>query len=279
MARNRVVVALALVAACASDQSGPSNRAEAILEDSRYNWVSLETAGARIHYAEGSYAERQRDVLADWVASARRAILEDLGLSDYPETVDVFYVDAREDMRQLTGSPVTGFAFIEGRAVVLVFNEDRRAFERHELTHVISRNVWGEPGAPGAATLEGFAVYVDGDCGGYEVGRVARTLLEKDMLLDWESLLGAFRAQDDLIAYLQAASLVEFVDGQGIEGVLPKLWSGGLGAAPEILGISWSEFEGRWLDWLRMSYTAIPDPAWERIRSGGCGIEARPARV
>ncbi|UCC74135.1 MAG: hypothetical protein JSV86_06130 [Gemmatimonadota bacterium] len=278
MARNPVVVALALIAACASEESGPSNRARQILEDSRYNWVSLEAAGARIHYAEGSYADGEREVLADRVESARRAILEGLGLCDYPETIDVFYVDAREDMRQLTGSPVTGFAFIEGQAVVLVFNEDWRAFERHELTHVISRNAWGEPGEPSAATLEGFAVYMDGDCGGYEVGRVARTLLEMDLMLDRESLLGAFRAQDDLIAYLQVASLVEYVDGQGIEGVLPRLWSGGLGAAPELLGVSWSEFEGGWSDWMRASYTPIPDPAWERIRAGGCGIVARPAR-
>jgi len=90
--------------------------------------------------------------------------------------------------------------------------------------------------------------------------------------------LGAFRAQDDLIAYLQAASLVEFVDSQGIEGVLPRLWGGGLGSAPDLIGLSRSEFEGRWSDWLRASYTPIPDRAWERIRAGGCGIDARPAR-
>jgi hypothetical protein len=211
------------------------------------------------------------------VESARQAILEGLGLPDYPVTVDVFYVDAREDMQRLTGSPVTGFAFIEGQTVVLVFNGEWRAFERHELTHVISRNAWGEPGEPSAATLEGFATFVDGDCGGYEIGRVVRTVLEKDLLLDWEPLLGAFRAQDDLVAYLQAASLVEFVDTRGVESGLRSLWSRGLGAAPELLGVSGGEFERRWLDWMRVSYTPIPDQAWQRIRSDGCGIRARPA--
>jgi hypothetical protein len=276
MARHLLVLALALIAACASDESGPSNRARLILQDARYIWTSIETAAARVHYAEGSFAEREQDTLADRVEGAIEAIRERLSITEYPETLDVFYVDTREDMQRLTGSPVTGFAFTESQAVVLVFNEEWRAFERHELTHVVSRNVWGEPGEPTAATLEGFATFVDGDCGGYEIGRVVRTALEKDLSLDWVPLLEEFRAQDDLIAYSQAASLVEFVSGQGIEGVLPKVWSGGLGAAPEILGVSWSEFEIRWLEWLRASYAPISDEAWQRVRAAGCGIDARP---
>jgi hypothetical protein len=274
---GRVVLAMLLFVGCSSGESGPSTRAQLILEDSRYNWRSIETAGARIHFPEGSYAERERGVLADRVESARRAVLEALGLSDYPVTVDVFYVDGRDEMRRLTGSPVTGFALPEGQAVVLVFNEEWRAFERHELTHVISRNAWGEAGEPTAATLEGFAAFVDGECGGYEAGRVVRTMLEKDLLLDWEVLLRAFRAQDDLIAYLQAASLVEFVGRQAVDSGLRSLWSRGLGTAPDLLGVSRGELEGRWLEWLRESYTPIPGRAWERIRSDGCGIEAGPA--
>jgi hypothetical protein len=248
-----------------------------ILQDSLYAWKSIETASARVHYAPGSFAESERGTLANRVESAIESIQERLSVPYYPETLDVFYVDAREDMQRLTGGPVTGFAFTESQTVVLVYNEEWRAFERHEFTHVISLNVWGEPGEPTAATLEGFATFVDGDCGGYEIGRVVSTLVMSDLLLDWEPLLGAFRTQDDLIAYLQAASFVEFVHNQGIEEGLPRLWSGGLGAAPELLGVSWSEFEGRWLEWLRASYEPIPDGAWQRIRSDGCGIEARPA--
>lgn len=277
MARGRLVLALLFLAGCSSGESGPSNRARAILEDSRYTWTSIETTRARIHYAEGSYAERRLETLPERVGSALEAIQESLRIPYYPETLDVFYVDAREDMQRLTGSPVTGFAFIESQTVVLVFNEEWRAFERHEVTHVISRNTWREPGEPTAATLEGFATFVDGYCGGYEIGRAVRTVLERDSLLDWEPLLGAFRAQDDLIAYLQAASLVEFVDSQGIEEGLPELWSGGLGAAPGLLGVSRSELESAWLEWLKASYAPIPDQAWQRIRSDGCGIEARPA--
>jgi hypothetical protein len=100
-------------------------------------------------------------------------------------------------------------------------------------------------------------------------------MLDERVLLDLELLLEAFRAQDDLIAYLQAASLVEFVASQKTEGGLRVLWSDGLGAAPRLLGISRSQLERRWLDWLEASYAAIPDQAWQRIRSDGCGIPAR----
>lgn len=272
----RRVLVLMLIAGCAPGGSAPSDRAQMILQDSRYRWTSIETASARIHYPKGSFAERERHALADRVNGALESIKERLSISDYPVTVDVFYVDAREDMERLTGSPVTGFAFTEDQTVVLVYNENWRAFERHELTHVISLSHWGEPGEPRAATLEAFATFVDGDCGGYEIGRLVRTVLERDAALDWESLLVAFRAQDDLIAYLQAASVVQFFYSQGLEADVPRLWSGGLGAAPQLLEVTWSGFESRWSAWLRASQTPISDEAWQRIRAAGCGIDARP---
>ncbi len=244
-----------------------------MLGESHFNWQTIRTSDARIHYLVETYAERNRDVLADRVRESRAAVLERLGVQDYPRGLDVFYVDSRDEMRQLTGQPVTGMAYTDDDVVVLVYNDEWRAFERHELTHVISRRIWGEPGDPFAATLEGLAVYVDGDCGGYEVGRVARTMVDRGEVLTAEQLLGDFRAQDDLVAYLQAGSMVEYYVRQQGTNALQRLWELGLGAAPTLLGTSTDLFVQGWRKWLRSSWSPLPDEAWDRIRADGCGIE------
>jgi hypothetical protein len=251
----------------------PSAEAVRILGEPHFTWRTIRAPGARIHYSVGSYAEQNQAVLAKRVAESRAAVLKRLGLQGYSRSLDVFYVDSRDEMRQLTGQPVTGMAYTGDDMVVLVFNDEWRAFERHELTHVISRRTWGEPGDPFAATLEGLAVYVDGDCGGYEVGRVARTVADKGEILTLEELLGDFRAQDDLVAYLQAGSIVEYYVRQRGTQSLQRLWERGLGAAPTLLGSPTPLFERNWREWLRSSWGPLPDEAWERIRADGCGID------
>jgi hypothetical protein len=187
----------------------------------------------------------------------------------------LFYIDSRRDMENLTGRPVTGFAYYDDDAVVLVFNESWRAFERHELTHVITLGTW--PGPAGMASVEGLATYVDGDCGGYENGRVARAILDRGALIPLEVLAADFRGQDDLVAYLQAASTVEFVvERQGPEAIR-LLWVQGLQAIPALLGISPAEFELQFEEWLSTTYDPVPAAAWDAIRGEGCGIDACPA--
>jgi len=275
--RYRVALfGLLLLSGCRAPGPDVEQSAEALrmLGEAHFNWQTIRTSDARIHYLVGTYAERNQDVLTERVRESRAAVLERLGLQDYPRTLDVFYVDSRDDMRRLTGQPVTGMAYTDDDVVVLVFNEEWRAFERHELAHVISRRVWGEPGDPFAATLEGLAVYVDGDCGGYEVGRVTRTMVDRGEILTAEQLLGDFRAQDDLVAYLQAGSMLEYCVRQQGTDALERLWKQGLAAAPTLLGTSTDLFVHGWRKWLRSSWSPLPDEAWNRIRADGCGIDA-----
>lgn len=66
-------------------------------------------------------------------------------------------------------------------------------------------------------------------------------------MLSLDELVRDFRQQDDLIAYLQAASIIDFmVYRLGPEAVSSR-------------------------------YDPLPAGAWESIRAEGCGIDARPA--
>lgn len=244
-----------------------------ILNDPGYEWVTIETPDTRIHYPVGSFAETKSVLLREQVEESRTAVLRRLNEPDYSNTVDVFYVDSRHDMESLVGSPVTGFAYFDDDAVVLVFNSTWRAFDRHELTHVVTLGTWPSPA--GDAVVEGLATYVDGYCGGYENGRVARTILDTGAGLALETLTGEFRLQDDLVAYLQAASVVEFTVERLDREVIRTLWDRGLRAVPKLLELSTHEYETRFRDWLASTYDPVPPAAWDAIRAAGCGIDAR----
>ncbi len=275
MRSRLLILAFALLAGCtAFDHTPSSERARGFLEDTTFGWQTLESSSARIHYMEDTFAGRAPRTLAGRVEAAEATILRKLEIAEFRPTLDVFYVESRVDMERLTGFPVTGMSYAADRTVVVVFNENWRAFESHELTHVISRSVWGEPGPPEPLALEGLAVHVDGDCGGYPVGRVVRAMLDRGLLFALERLFASFRAEDDLVAYLQAGSLFDFFAESGGKERLRELWRAGLSAAVTSSGPGLAEFEGRWRAWLEAGWQPVPDPAWHRIREEGCGIDA-----
>lgn len=255
-----------------SGTSDPGPQVQRILADSRYEWVTIETENTRIHFPAEGYAEKMRSSLPERAEGARREVLARLSVSDYPDLLHLFYVDDREDMANLTGNPVTGYSYFNDHAAVVVFNESWRAFERHELTHTVTLGTWAEPAGP--AVVEGLATYVDGACGGYDNGRIARTFLDQGVLIPLETLSGDFRTQNDLIAYLQAGAVIEFVVDSVGPGTVDLLWDQGLLASPDLLGISPEVFQREFEEWLASRYAPIPDVALEAIRGGGCGVVA-----
>ncbi len=267
---------LLVVAACnaRSEVAAPDQQeVRRILADDRFDWITIETRNTRIHFPLGSYAEARQQLLPGRAEGSRRAVLTRLAVPEYPQPLHLFYVDSRQDMEKLTGSPVTGFSYYDEHAIVTVFNDGWRAFERHELAHVVTLGTWTPPAGP--AVVEGLATYVDGRCGGYENGRIARTILDQGLLIPMEALVGDFRRQNDLIAYLQAASIIEFMVYRLGPGAVAALWDQGLRASPVHLQISADLFLEDFESWLTSTFDPVPIDTWEAIRATGCGIDAR----
>ena len=277
MSRRNLILLMHLMVGCGSPgpPPAPGSNVHRMLSDDRYEWTTIETAHTRIHVPSGSYAHAHQNILPERVEQSRRTVLSRLLEPDYRETLHLFYVDSREDMERLTGSPVTGFSYFSDNAVVLVYNEDWRPFERHELAHAVTLGTWES--AAGPAVVEGLATYVEGVCGGYENGRLTRTILDMGGVIPLETLSGDFRRQSDLVAYLQAASIVEFMLERRGPEVLDLLWTQGLVTSPALLETSPESFQLEFESWLLSKYDAVPDHVWEAVRRRGCGIDARPA--
>jgi uncharacterized protein (DUF2164 family) len=96
-------------------------------------------------------------------------------------------------------------------------------------------------------------------------------------MLSLDELVRGFRQQDDLIAYLQAASIIDFMVYRLGPEAVGLMWDQGLQAAPALLRRSPDEFPDELETWLSSRYGPVPAGAWESIRAEGCGIDARPA--
>ena len=277
MFRSFRVPGLLLAATCTALPRLEAQRPQVqrLLSDHRYEWITLAADSLKIHFPVASYADANRSTLRERVEASMRAVLDRLSETDYRTTLDLFYVDSRDDMANLTGYSVTGYTYFKESAVVVVFNAGWRSLERHEMAHAVTLGTWPEP--HGIAVVEGVATFVDGECGGYDNGRVLRTILERGELIPLEVLEGDFRRQNDLIAYLEAAGVVEFMVSKVGPGVVRQLWNGGIGSSPTLLDTPIDKFRADFRDWLTSAYDPIPGASWKAIRVGGCGINVRSA--
>lgn len=258
---------LLLVAALAQQ---PAGLAVSAIADTSFTWIRREAPGFRAWFAAGSYPAAHQDSLLarlePALANARRMI-------DAPERsapIDVFFIESREQMGRLTGAGVTGFAHVQAGAVFLVTNPEWRAFERHEIAHVVIGQHWGPVSANGAWLQEGLAQAADGRCGAFSNTEVAFALAERGGWIPLDSVLHAFRRQADLRAYLQAASFVRYLlDRHGPEP-LRDLWRNGASVTSRIGGRSLADHERDWRIQARPA-RVIPAEQLARIESHGCG--------
>jgi hypothetical protein len=241
------------------------------LDNPAFHWLTTETEHAEVHVEVGSFAAGRMAELEKRVESARAHDLEMLGEREFEPRIHVFYVESRERMKRLVGYPVTGWTEAESGTTVLVASEDWSPFERHEIMHVLSLTVWGPPREPGDWLQEGIGAAAEDRCGAYAGRQFAAGLARRGEIIPLSTLISAFRREDDLVAYLEAGSLVTYLlETYGLAS-LWKLWHDGAGAAPAAFGKPLEEIELDWRRWLDLTPDPAPDVDLERISDKGCG--------
>ncbi|MDP3909395.1 MAG: hypothetical protein Q8Q14_03305 [Gemmatimonadales bacterium] len=257
-----IAAALCLIPAALAAQE-PQGLARVALDHPAFAWVRQGAPYLRTYFLVDSYPAAHRDSLVRLAEAARRDNLALLGVEAFDDTIDVFFIERRDQMDALVGAPVTGFAHRAARAAFLVTNPDWRAFERHELMHVLAHHVWGP--AAEAWIEEGLAQFADGRCGGYSVDAVAYALAQGGGSVPMDTLVERFRRLNDLTAYLQAASMAGYVYERHGRDALRAVWQRGAGALTE------EAFAESWWRWVRDRAQPVPADALTTIRRKGCG--------
>lgn len=248
----------------------PTGLAASALADSVLRWVPREAPGIRAYFLADSYPARHQDSL---LARLRPAIIHAEGLIGAPPLtapMDVFFVETRDHMARVIRGRATGFAQPSARAVFLVTNPSWRAFERHEIMHVIAWQAWGPPGPNTDWLVEGLAQAADGACAGYANADVLLVLTARQGWIPLETLLTDFRNQPDLRAYLQAAAFVDYLLGRVRAPALRQLWQGGAEPGSIVAGHTLDALAREWRAGLVPAAHPSPE-AMARVEGDGCG--------
>ena len=277
-----VVCTLARVAACLATvvcssvlayqlvAQKPGGLAASALADTSFTWIPRTIPGFRVYFAADSYPAAHQDSLLERLpaALARARTLIDSPAPDAP--IDLFFIESRTQMTALIRGRATGFAEPSTRTVILVTNPAWRAFERHEIMHVVAQHAWGAPVPGNDWLVEGLAQAADGMCAGYSNADAMLALTTRHGWIPFDTMLDRFREQPDGRAYLQAAAFVEhLLQRYGAEPVA-ALWRNGAHARSLIDGETLATIEVRWRDALRAT-RQVTEAALARIDAEGCG--------
>jgi hypothetical protein len=255
---------------CASAY-GQADLVTRALEDSSFTWLSSESSDVRIYYQPGSFAERHRAMLLRSVTGALEEALECLEEPEYDRLLRVFYVESRQEMERLVGRPVTGFANWEASGVFLVFNPEWRSFEKHEITHVLTMELWGAPDPGSRWMVEGLPIYCDGWCREYSVDEIAFQLLSDGDLPPIEELFENYAALGEIRAGFYSASVIGFIRRTHGAKALRALWLDGHGDLRESIGTDADQLEASWKRYLKSSVDANVKVDLETVSRLGCG--------
>ena len=159
-----------------SQAQAPSGLAAAALANPAFTWLHRSIPGFRVSFLADSYPARHQDSLLARLPLAAQHAQELLHVDPLAAPIDLFFIESRAQMTLLIGGSATGFAQPSARTVLLVTNPGWRAFERHEIMHVIAGQAWGPPGPNTAWLVEGLAQGADGRCGDFSNTGVAMAL-------------------------------------------------------------------------------------------------------
>lgn len=249
----------------------PSGLAAAALANAEFTWLRRDATGFRVYFLVDSYPSRHQDSLIARLDPAVRHAERLINAAPLEQPIDLFFVESREQMTRLIGGRATGFAQPSARAVFLMTNPFWRAFERHEIMHVVAGHAWGRNAPNMDWLVEGLAQAADGRCGKYSNTEVIQALAARRGWIPLPAVLTQFRAQSDLRAYLQAAAFVEYLLPKVGPAALRDIWINGVTPDTILSNRSLAAHEAEWrrtLDSRRLPSEAELDA----IEAEGCGV-------
>ena len=219
-----------------------------IINHKNFNWEKLETENFMIYVPKNSKQVSEIQQIGERAEEAREKVLNLLEELEIDEKPALFYLDTRDQMRELVGHPAGGWTETRQNTVFVVQNKEVSAPLKHELGHLYSWRTWGKP--MGYWLSEGLAVYAAGNCSGLSLHTWAAAIdLKqeskpiKDLEENWDFAKAA--------PHLQAGSFVKYVvEKYGIKAFI-KIWKKGMGVSLEATGKTAEALEKEWQESIR----------------------------
>lgn len=240
--------------------------------DSLGNVNEYKRDGFILYCKNGSYSDKNRELLFKQIYDAILRIEEVLKIDQLPQGFYLIMLDSREEMGRIIGQNYKGLSIRNDDLALFVYNSEIRPYFRHELFHLIAYQVWGN--SESRVLNEGGAVYADNQCLSYEnpIRVINKYLYEKKKWFPFSELVNNFTekaAENDLIAYLESAYIFKHLYEQYGKEKMTELWRKGFSEIKSIYGFDVQQLEkdinG---EMVKIEYKEVD---WSKLMEKGCG--------
>jgi hypothetical protein len=217
------------------------------------------------------YAYDNRDKFVTECLQAIKSNTALIKLPEYSDTISIQFLRSRQEMKRYTGMTPVGIALVQPKILYVVANGDPKEVKppiKHELMHMISMTTWGFPGPDSNWMNEGLAAYAENNCNGYNDEQIYRYLSEKGMLIPMNALTTGFYRQPEMVAYHQAAYIVQYLlNRYGVEK-FKDLWMQGFASFENIYGVAFEKAQKDMNKTAEQDYPTSPNIDWNTFQVG-----------
>ena len=240
--------------------------------DSLGNVNEYKQNGFILYCKNGSYSDKNRELLFTQIYDAILRIKEVLKIEQLQQGFYLIMLDSREEMGRIFGHKYKGLSIKNDDLALFVNNSEIRPYFKHELFHLIAYQVWGN--SDSRLLNEGGAVYADNQCLSYKnpIGVINRYLYEKKKWFPFDELINNFTekaAENDMIAYLESAYIFKHLyENYGKEKMI-ELWRKGFSEIKNIYGFDVLRLENNiYEEMIQIEYKEVD---WSKLMEEGCG--------
>ncbi len=220
------------------------------------------------NFPDTGYTYEAKDSLIKESFKGLESNMKIIGFNDFTDTIQVRFLNSREDMFWLTRTKAGGIAYPFINTLYLVANEEQKSPLKHELMHLMVMERWGYPDHSSTWINEGLAAYAENNCNGFNVAQIYRFFMDTNMLIDIDSLSNDFYAESEMIAYHQSAAIVEYLLNNYETEKFKELWVTGFSQFKQIYGLEFSELKNNLEKSLLEKYPTKPNIDWESFKEG-----------
>jgi len=245
---------------------------KSILDNLKGDLINYEQEGYILYCKKESIAANNIEQLKKFINSSIVRIDGILKINQPPKGFYLLMLDSREEMEQVVGLNVKGFASVRNDVGFFVYNSEIRPYFKHELFHLIVYNVWGEPS--NRLLDEGGAMYTDDECLQYTdpISTINKYLYENKRWFDIEELINNFSekaAENDMIAYLQAAFVFRFLYENYEMKNIEELWKNGFSEFETFYGFNITQLN-KYIE-NELNQIDLESVNWDELMDKGCG--------
>ncbi len=225
-----------------------------------------------IYYKYRSYADSNISLLVNSTNEAITRVKKVLKIEKLPNAFYVLVVDSRDEMKNFVGIRHKGMTSLENDLLFLVYNQNTRAYIRHELFHLVAFRLWGKPS--NRILDEGGAMYADSVCLNYDDPIIVlnKYLYENNMWFSFQDLKDNFNKcahENDMIAYLQSELNFKYLyENYGLDKI-KDLWKNGIAKFSEIYNFDYDDLKDRLIKLIHNADSENVD--WNELMQKGCG--------